>query len=263
MKKADLDLYTDYLLSTFGAVTATGLSAMVEGEVSHDKITRFLSEQDYTSKDLWKQVKSTVRRVEYDEGVLIFDDTIQEKAKAVEELRAAQAIALPLMLGLSLEQTAMVIGRSVGATCTMRVRFVRMLSGEQKATRSKREAQILDEVLSEAKTGGVVIVPPLKPAIEARLGKALALSTVYQMLARHGWRKLVPDKVIPKPTRPCVTIGKKLPERLAEEVAAFAISRPLRLMFQDEARFGRISDVRHCWDKKPHRPMVRAMVTQQ
>ena len=56
---------------------------------------------------------------------------------------------------------------------------------------------------------------------------------------------------------------KKLPERLAEEVAAFAVTRPLRLMFQDEARFGRISDVRHCWDKKPHRPMVRAMVTQQ
>lgn len=34
-------------------------------------------------------------------------------------------------------------------------------------------------------------------------------------------------------------------------------------MFQDEARFGRISDVRHCWDKKPHRPLVRAMVTQE
>lgn len=56
---------------------------------------------------------------------------------------------------------------------------------------------------------------------------------------------------------------KKLPERLAGEIAAFAIARPLRLMFQDEARFGRISDVRHCWDKKPHRPMVRAMITQQ
>jgi len=80
MKKADLDLYTDYLLSIFGAATATGLSAMVEGDVSHDRITRFLSEQDYTSKDLWQQVKSTVRMVERDEGVLIFDDTIQEKA---------------------------------------------------------------------------------------------------------------------------------------------------------------------------------------
>jgi len=80
MKKADLDLYTDYLLSTFGAATATGLSAMVEGDVSHDRITRFLSEQDYTSKDLWQQVKSTVRTIEREDGVLIFDDTIQEKA---------------------------------------------------------------------------------------------------------------------------------------------------------------------------------------
>jgi hypothetical protein len=41
MKKAELDLYTDYLLSTFGAATATGMSAMVQGEVSHDQVTRF------------------------------------------------------------------------------------------------------------------------------------------------------------------------------------------------------------------------------
>jgi transposase len=34
-------------------------------------------------------------------------------------------------------------------------------------------------------------------------------------------------------------------------------------MFQDEARFGRISDARYCWCKKPHRPMVKRMVTQQ
>jgi len=80
MKRADLDLYTDYLLSTFGAATATGLSAMVKGEVSHDRITRFLSGQDFTSKDLWQQVKSVVRSVENNDGVLIFDDTIQEKA---------------------------------------------------------------------------------------------------------------------------------------------------------------------------------------
>lgn len=80
MKKSDLDLYTDYLLSNCGYATATGLSAMVDGEVSHDKVTRFLSERQYTSKDLWLQVKSTVREVQSEEGVLIFDDTIQEKA---------------------------------------------------------------------------------------------------------------------------------------------------------------------------------------
>jgi hypothetical protein len=80
MKKADLDLYTDYLLSTFEATTATGLSDMVEGAVSHDRVTRFLSQQDYTSRELWLHVKSVVRSIESEEGVLIFDDTIQEKA---------------------------------------------------------------------------------------------------------------------------------------------------------------------------------------
>ena len=80
MKNSDLELYTDYLLSTFGAATATGLSAMVEGDVSHDRITRLLSKQAYASKDLWLQVKAMVRSVQSDEGVLIFDDTIQEKA---------------------------------------------------------------------------------------------------------------------------------------------------------------------------------------
>ncbi len=79
MKSTELDLYTDYLLSSFGAATATGLSQMVDGAVSHDKVTRFLSGRDYTSKDLWMQVKGVIRQVEDETGVVIFDDTIQEK----------------------------------------------------------------------------------------------------------------------------------------------------------------------------------------
>lgn len=80
MNKSSLDLYTDYLLSTYRAATATGLSAMVQAEVSHDQVTRFLSVRDYTSKDLWQQAKATLRSIQSEEGVLIFDDTIQEKA---------------------------------------------------------------------------------------------------------------------------------------------------------------------------------------
>jgi hypothetical protein len=79
MDKRQLALYTDYLISNCGYATATGLSAMVNGEVSHDKVTRFLSERAYTSKDLWREVKSAVRQVEQTDGVLIFDDTICEK----------------------------------------------------------------------------------------------------------------------------------------------------------------------------------------
>ena len=79
MNKEYLELYTDYLLSTFGYATATGLSALMDGQVSHDQITRFLSGEEYTSKDLWREVKATVRQVEREGAVLIFDDTIQEK----------------------------------------------------------------------------------------------------------------------------------------------------------------------------------------
>jgi len=79
MNKAQLELYSDYLLSTFGYATATGLSAMVNGQVSHDQITRFLSGEEYSSRDLWQAVKATVRKVEREDAVLIFDDTIQEK----------------------------------------------------------------------------------------------------------------------------------------------------------------------------------------
>lgn len=79
MNQKQLDLYTDYLSVTFGYATATGLSNMLDGNVSHDAISRFLSEREYTSRDLWKQVKSMVREVETDDGVLIIDDTVEEK----------------------------------------------------------------------------------------------------------------------------------------------------------------------------------------
>ena len=74
-----MDLYTDYLLSSFSQVTATGLSHLLDGSVSHDKITRELSGKAYGSKDLWQEVKSLVRSHESEHGCLIFDDTIVSK----------------------------------------------------------------------------------------------------------------------------------------------------------------------------------------
>jgi hypothetical protein len=62
----------------------------------------------------------------------------------------------------------------------------------------EREAQILDEVLKDANQGGIVVVPPLKKKIEEKLGKSVALSTIYRMLARNDWRKLAPDTAHPQ-----------------------------------------------------------------
>ena len=72
MKTNYLELYTDYLISTNGYATATGLSAMMDNKISHDKITRFLSNNEFTSKELWKKVKSTIREIESDDACLIF-----------------------------------------------------------------------------------------------------------------------------------------------------------------------------------------------
>jgi hypothetical protein len=74
-----LDLYSDYLLSSFGQTTATGLSRLSAGEVSHDQVTRMLASAQMTSKDWWLLVKPQVRQIERDDGVMIVDDTIIEK----------------------------------------------------------------------------------------------------------------------------------------------------------------------------------------
>jgi len=84
MDKQLLELYTDYLMSSFSYTTATGLSILSEGKISHDKVTRFLNSEDFTSSKMWKLIKPTVREIESEEGVIIIDDTIEEKPSTDE-----------------------------------------------------------------------------------------------------------------------------------------------------------------------------------
>jgi hypothetical protein len=74
-----LDPYSDYLISSFGQTTATGLATLLKGNLSHDQITRFLSGQVRTSADLWRIAKPFVRRIQSDQAVIIVDDSISEK----------------------------------------------------------------------------------------------------------------------------------------------------------------------------------------
>lgn len=81
MKAQDryLDLYSDYLISSSRLVTATGFSALSGGAISHDQITRSLTGPPKTSMDLWKKVKSTIRKIETEQGIIAIDDSIEEK----------------------------------------------------------------------------------------------------------------------------------------------------------------------------------------
>lgn len=73
-----LDLYTDYLLVCPSYTTATGLSQVTGNEVSHDKITRLLSNK-INSKTLWEYVKPICDEIKTTEDVLIIDDSIEAK----------------------------------------------------------------------------------------------------------------------------------------------------------------------------------------
>ena len=48
-----LDIYSDYLICQKKYETATGLSDLLSGEISHDKITKYLNSEDLGSKELW------------------------------------------------------------------------------------------------------------------------------------------------------------------------------------------------------------------
>jgi hypothetical protein len=73
------DLYTDYLMVSTGPCTATGLSKLRTGEISHDRITRLLYSDRFNSKEVWQRVKPFIREIENSSGCLVIDDSIQEK----------------------------------------------------------------------------------------------------------------------------------------------------------------------------------------
>lgn len=149
------------------------------------------------------------------------------RAETIEELRQAQAVVLPLAHGLSLEETAKAIGRSVAWTCRLRNRFLagetvgdgqrQRPGGRRRQNLSlERESEVLAPFLERARDGGILVVPQIKAELEGALGRRIALSSVYNLLHRHGWRKLAPDKRHPQSDPDAQEAWKKnSPKRLS------------------------------------------------
>ena len=101
MDKKLLDIYSDYLIAQNHYATATGLSELLDGEISHDKITRFLNSKETTSKDIWEYIKPEIRKIEHPTGgVLILDDTIEEKSYT-DEMKSFVGTTLMPKIGVS------------------------------------------------------------------------------------------------------------------------------------------------------------------
>jgi transposase len=126
-------------------------------------------------------------------------------AVTVEQLRQAQAVVLPLVCAMSLQQTAEVTGLSIGWVSKQRNRFIQgkaVGDGTVPARGGRRrqnftlqeETAVLKPFLAQAREGAILVVSQIKPHLEQALGRPVSLSSVYSLLHRHDWRKLAPDK---------------------------------------------------------------------
>lgn len=127
----------------------------------------------------------------------------------LEEYRQALAVLLPAELGASLEQTAAVLGVGRATVHRLQTRFGsrgRRAARGRKSWGGRRRALMTGEEehaflapwVEQAKTGGVLVLSPIRAALAQRLGRPVAASVVYRFLARHGWRKVAPDTRHPK-----------------------------------------------------------------
>jgi hypothetical protein len=123
-------------------------------------------------------------------------------AKTVDALRAAQALLLPLEFGLSLEETATVIGLSKSRTGKLRTKFQRIETGAIQIRTKKElrnharmsleeEATFLGRFISQTKDPGGFPISRLKAELEQYTGRPVSTSTAYQLLRRHGLSKLL------------------------------------------------------------------------
>ena len=124
------------------------------------------------------------------------------------ELRQAQAVLLAHH-GLSLEETGRIIGRSRATVGRMLAESRRRIEEPDRPRRQwggrrrqnmgvEEETTFLSPFVSETERGGVLVVAPIKAAYERAIGRRVPDSTVYRLLARHGWRKLAPRPRHPK-----------------------------------------------------------------
>jgi transposase len=115
------------------------------------------------------------------------------------ELRKAQAILLPTRFSFDLVATGAVIGRSKATVCRLQAEFradcaatevvPRKRGGRRRQNMSlKQEARLLEPFFQKAREGTPLVVADIRKAYETAVGRRVPASTIYRMLARHGWQ---------------------------------------------------------------------------
>lgn len=128
------------------------------------------------------------------------------------------------------------------------------------------EKAFLSPFFAQAESGEIATVAQIQCTYEAKVGHEVAESTIYRLLNRHGWRK-----VMPRPRHPQADLQEQERFKKNFEAQAQALiatrpvedERPALVMAQDEGCFGRISRAKRCWAPPGVRPHVPAQVVRE
>ena len=133
---------------------------------------------------------------------------LMQAAKSVSEIRRVHCVWLRAALDMPIEEIAKATGL---APASVRCYHSRYLKGGQAALRGpgrggrrnanltvEEESALLARFTDKAESGGILEVSEVKRVYEEVIGHGVPKSTIYRVLARHGWRKLVPRSHHPK-----------------------------------------------------------------
>jgi transposase len=128
--------------------------------------------------------------------------TLLDQTRSKFDYRRALCLWLRAVLGLPAADIATALGWRTGSVHNLHSLYLRQgvtaLSGVGRGGRHRQlltieqESALLAAFSSAAAQGGVAEAGAVRAALEQQLGHDVDKSTVYRLLARHGWRKLVP-----------------------------------------------------------------------
>jgi transposase len=121
----------------------------------------------------------------------------------------------------------------------------------------EEEERFLEPFAEMSRKGSLTTIQPIRQAFEEKVGHEVHHSTIYELLKRHGWRKLVPRPYHPEGDKEAQADFLENFSQLVEEAQkdrAADDKRPVVLMAQDEGRFGRLGQVMRSWAAAKIRP---------
>ena len=145
-----------------------------------------------------------------------------KRAGTHSEYQRIQCVLIRATLGSTASEIAELLGWSTATVHVIHSRWakegealfdVRRRGGRRNHHLSAEvEAKVLAPFLAKAQAGGMLHVAEIQRAYEQQVGKAVAPSTVYRLLDRHGWRKVVPRPRHPKADVAAQAVFKKTPK---------------------------------------------------